>query len=108
MGYLKDMFRQDVPVRKINTSGKLLQYWMKIWQPEEDTNPGNTDLSTDEDANQKIAGILCKLLQQQEAPELDIYFDGNRLDYHLFMALFCEVVETKIEDSPIGLTSLIK
>ena len=35
-------------------------------------------------------------------------FDGNPLNYHYFIALFCEVVETKIEDPQDGLTRLIK
>ena len=54
-------------------------------------------LKIDEDANKKISGILYKLLQQQGALELDIYFDGNPLNYHLFMALFCEAVEIKLK-----------
>ena len=35
-------------------------------------------------------------------------FDGNPLNYHYFMALFTEVVETKIEEPRGRLTRLIK
>ena len=35
-------------------------------------------------------------------------FDGNPLNYHYFMALFSEVVETKIEDPRGRLTRLLK
>ena len=60
-------------------------------------------------STRKPSDILCKLLQQQAAPELDIkYFDGKPLNYHYFMALFSEVVETKIDDPRGGLTRMIK
>ena len=72
---------------------------MKTWQSTKDTNPGNRTSSNDEDVNHKISSVLCKLLQQQAAPKVDIdCFDGNPLNYHYSMALFCEVVKTKIED----------
>lgn len=35
-------------------------------------------------------------------------FDGYLLNCHYFMALLCEVVETKIKDSQSRLTMLIK
>ena len=53
--------------------------------------------------------MLCKLLKVQSAPDVDIEcFDGNVLEYHYFMALFREVVESKIEDPRGRLTRLIK
>ena len=53
--------------------------------------------------------IFCKLLQQEAAPEVDIkHFHGNPLNYHYFIALFSEVVETKIDDPTGRLTRLIK
>ena len=53
--------------------------------------------------------ILYKLLQQQASSKVYIdYFDGSPLNYHYFMALFSEVLETKIDDSRGKLTRLIK
>ena len=43
------------------------------------------------------------------APEVDMEpFDGNTLNYHYFMSLFKEVVESKIDDPRGRLTRLIK
>ena len=56
-------------------------------------NTSNTSLTRER------TETLCKFLKQQAAPEVDIeYFDGNPLNYHFVMALFFEVVETKIDD----------
>ena len=108
VGYPKDVSRQDIPVRKMGMNERSLQDRMKTWQPPEDIDPGNRTSSNDEDANHKITSILCKLLQQQAPPEVDIdCFDGNLLNYHYFMTLFCEVVETKIEDPRGRLTRLL-
>ena len=53
--------------------------------------------------------MLCKLLKFQSAPDVDIdCFDGNVLEYHYFMALFKEFIESKIEDPKGRLTRLIK
>ena len=53
--------------------------------------------------------MLCKLLKVQSAPDMDMEcFDGNVLEYHYFMALFREVVESKIEDPRCRLARLIK
>ena len=52
---------------------------------------------------------LCKLLQLQADAEVDMeQFDGNPQNYHSFMALFAEIVETKIEEPRRRLTRLIK
>ena len=52
---------------------------------------------------------LCKLLQLHAVSEVDMeQFDGNPLNYHYFMALFAEVVETKTEESRGRLTRMIK
>ena len=109
VGYHKDVSRQDVSVRRIGMNGRPLQDQMKTREPVEDVHFGNRNSSNDEDANHKTSSVLCKLLQQQAAPEVDIdCFDGNPLNYHYFMALFCEVVETKIEDPRGRLTRLLK
>ena len=53
--------------------------------------------------------MLCKLLKVQSVPDVDKEcFDGNALEYHYFMALFREVVESKIEDPRGILARLIK
>ena len=46
------------------------------------------------------ADMLGKLLNVQSAPDVDMKgFDGNVLEYHYFMALFREFVESKIEEA---------
>ena len=52
---------------------------------------------------------MCKLLNQQSAPELDIdNFDGDPMEFHYFMAIFHEVGERKVDDAQGRLTRLIK
>ena len=56
-----------------------------------------------------IAVMMCKLVNQQAAPEIDIYvFGGNPLEFHYFMAAFDEAVEKKLEEPRGKLTRLIK
>ena len=39
---------------------------------------------------------ICKLLQQQAAPHVDIEkFDGNPINYQYFTSIFKEVVEAR-------------
>ena len=54
--------------------------------------------------------ILCRLMKQQSAPEVDIdYFDGNPLNYYwCFMAIFKEMVENRMDDPRGRLIRLIK
>ena len=53
--------------------------------------------------------MLCKILRLQSAPDVDIEtFDGNVSNYHYFIALFKEVVESKADDPRGKLTRLIK
>ena len=53
--------------------------------------------------------MLCKLLKLNTVSEVDMEpFDGNTLNYHYFMALFKEVVESKIDDPRGRLTRLTK
>ena len=63
----------------------------------------------DREAGQNVTELMCKLLNQQNAPELVIdTFDGDPMEFHYFMAIFHEVVERKV-DNPLGrLTHLIK
>ena len=53
--------------------------------------------------------MLCKLIEQQDAAEVDIdTFSEDPLEYHYFMEVFKEVVEKRIEDPRGRLTRLIK
>lgn len=55
------------------------------------------------------SSILFKLLQLQSAPEVDIEpFNGDPLNFNYFMAMFKEVVESKVDDPRGRLTRLIK
>ena len=51
---------------------------------------------------------MCEFLRQQAAPELEIIFDGNSMDFHYFKVVFKEVVDNKLTDSRGRLTHLIK
>ena len=43
----------------------------------------------------EVSDVLCQLLKQQSAPDVDIYvFDGNLLNFKYFMTFFREVVES--------------
>ena len=51
-----------------------------------------------------IAGMMCKLVNQQ-SPEIGmVVFGGNSVEFHYFMALFGEAAEKKIEDQHRKLT----
>ena len=59
--------------------------------------------------SEDVSETLCKLLKLQAAPEVDMeLFDGNVLNYHHFMALFKEDVESKLEDPRGRLIRLLK
>ena len=47
---------------------------------------------------------MCKLLNQQNAPDLDIdTVDGDTMEFNYFMEIFHEVVERKVDDARVGL-----
>ena len=53
----------------------------------------------DREAGQSVTELMCKLLKQQNAPELDIdIFDGDPIKFHYFMVIFHKVVERKVDD----------
>ena len=53
--------------------------------------------------------LLHKLLRLQSAPNVDIEIsDSNVVNYHYFIAIFREVVESKVDDPRGRLTRLIK
>ena len=72
------------------------------------SKPAAENKSRDE-GQEGVANMICKLFQQQEAPEVEVdKFSGNPLEYQYFSTMFKEVVERKIKD-PVGrLTRLIK
>ena len=56
-----------------------------------------------------ITSMLCNLLKQQSAPDVDLdVFDGNPLEYHNFMTLFHELEEKQIDNPRGRLTRLIR
>ena len=55
--------------------------------------------------NQTATDVLCQLLRQQAAPEVDIeVFDGKLLNFKYLASLFKEVVEMKVDDPKGRLT----
>ena len=61
------------------------------------------------EAHQSVTDLICKLLNQQNAPELDIEtFDGDPMQFHYFMGIFHEIAERKVDDAQGRLTRLIK
>jgi hypothetical protein len=55
-----------------------------------------------------MLSIMTKLVNLHTAPDVDIIFSGDPLDYAYFRAAFKEVVEEKVSDSPGKLTRLLK
>ena len=56
-----------------------------------------------------ISRMLCNLLRQQSAPDVDIpVFKGNPLEYHYFMSSFKEALECKIDDPHGRLVHLLE
>ena len=75
-----------------------------VTKHQRDSSPASSVTSTD-----VIGEALCKLLKLQTAPEVTFEpFDGNPLNYHYFMAMFKEVVESKVDDPTGKLTRLIQ
>ena len=57
----------------------------------------------------KLQDMMCNLLKRQPALDVDIdEFDGNPINYHYFIAIFKEAVESKIDDPRGCLARLIK
>ena len=66
-------------------------------------------LEADSEDNDYTTEMICKVLQQQAAPHVDIEkFDGNLINYQYFMSIFKDVVEDRIEDPTGRLIRLIK
>ena len=60
--------------------------------------------------SEDVSETLYKLLKLEAAPEVDMMepFDGNTLNYHHFMTMFKEVVESKVQDPRRRLIRLLK
>ena len=59
-------------------------------------------------SEKKIVDALCQLVKQQSAPDIELVFDANPLDFHYFMTLFHEIAEKRIDDSRGRLARLVK
>ena len=71
------------------------------------SQPHGNNLRRNNDVN--IAEMMCKLVNQQAAPEIDIdVFGGDPLEFHYFMAAFGETVEKRLEEPRGKLTRLMK
>ena len=56
-----------------------------------------------------VTEMLCKLLCQQAAPEVNVeVFNGSPLNFQCFMLVFKDVIETKLDYTRWGLIRLIK
>ena len=87
--------------------------YRNTWDPDEDDKlvhlARGYSTVVKESIKETSPDALCKLLHLQEIPEVDTeQFDANPLNYYYFIALFVEVVETKIEEPRGRLTRLIK
>ena len=84
--------------------------WNKFVEKGNAWKPQQTERKThDREAAQSVTELMCKLLNQQNAPELDIdTFDGDPMEIHHFMAIFLKAVERKVDDDQGKLTRLIK
>ena len=76
--------------------------YRNTWEPDEDDKLVHLarGCNTVEKVNIKETSshALCELLQLLAVPEVDMeQFNGNPLNYHYFMTLFADVVETKTE-----------
>ena len=61
------------------------------------------------DFDGEMSRMLCSLLQQQSAQDVDIQtFAGDSLEYHFFMSSFREAVDRKIDDPHGRLFRLLK
>ena len=65
-----------------------------------DAQAKSTLLPKVKDFDGEMSRMLCSLLRQQSAPDVDIQtFRGDPLEYHFFMSSFREAVERKVDDS---------
>ena len=95
------------------SEGLYLKRCRNTWDPDKDEKlvhlARGCNTFDEENIKETPTDVLCKLLQLQATPEVDMeQFDGNPVNYHYFMALFAEVVETKIEKARGRLTRLTK
>ena len=87
-----------------NTWDKFIEKG-NVWKPQQ----AFERKTHDREAGQSVTKLISRLLNQQNAPELDIdTFDGDPIEFHYFMAIFHEVVEGKVDDAQGRLTRLIK
>ena len=81
----------------------------KKYFPDDFPQNANHELNKNYQSDGEVSEMLCKFMQQQGEPEVDIdIFSEDPLEYHYFMEVFKEVVEKRIQDPRGRLTRLIK
>ena len=112
--YHRDKIGMSPDADRVSCNERLYpRSYRNTWDPDEEDKPFHLAKGCNSVERKNItetsSDALCKLLQLQAAPEVDMeQFDDNPLNYHYFMALFAEVLETKIEEPRGRLTRLIK
>ena len=72
-------------------------------------NTSRIIISRDDEERERAPEMICKLLQYQGAPEVEIdKFNSNPLDYQYFVLMFNQVKEKKVSDQIGMLTRLLK
>ena len=101
--YPETIERRTTPAVTVTSS--LETYHKPSYLPPNQINQPSQHESSQETTYQ----VMCKLLQEQGAPDADLdVFDGNPLEYKFFMRSFEDVVERKIIEPRGRLTRLIK
>ena len=91
-------WKEFIPGKKYHYSNSLFRNGEPSYTPSDHNSQSG-----------EVSKMLCQLLKQQGAPEVEIdVFSGDPLEYHYFMEIFKEVVEKRIEDPRGRLTRLIK
>ena len=113
-GYHRDKIGMSPEADRVPHNERLYpRSYRNTWDPDEDDKlvrlARGCNTVEKGNINETSSNALCKLLELQVAPEVDMeQFDGNPLNCYYFMALFAEHVETKIEEPRGRLTRLIK
>ena len=78
----------------------------RSWLKSQEQNPQKGQKSEEGDTSVMSHGDLAKLMS---VPKVEIdKFDGNPLEYQTFIAIFEEVVDSKVDDGQFKLTRLLQ
>ena len=101
---LSDTCTYDVEAPPFRKDSSKLMKFNKMLEINEERRKDKEEFT-----DTSVADMLCKMMKQQSAPEIDLdVFDGNLINFHYFMVVFRESVKQKIEDPHGRLTRLIK